>query len=533
MFGKTVVRVLLAVALAATTLGRMAMADVILPKGLTPGSKDEIAFVTADSTTAESSSIVTYNNFVTSEANQDEILESLGATWNAIGSTSTVDANVNAPNNGSIPVYNTAGQLVANSAQPLYSSDLYDPVSYTQFGQETTDTSVWTGSTSFGSSYLVPPLGSAGPEYGFCTYTSDTWLYYGPYAGNFQPMGLYALSSPITVVPEPATLTLSGSALLGLGVVYLLRRGAKTIARPLLAAVLVITAGIALSFSASAVRGDTVYAAQFGSGTIDKISSTGIVSTFATGLTYPLAMVFDKAGNLYVACNSENAGQATVEKITPGGAVSTYATGRTVPTALAFDSSGNLYVTSETNETVSKITAGGQVSKYATVGGEPEGLAFDSSGNLFVSTLNADIYKVSLGGTVSLFADTCQEWGTGLAIDYGNDLFMGNDANGICEITPQGTVSTFATGTTQAMNVAMGSNGTPYVADLGSASVKEVSGAGVMSNLATGLTGVQSVAVLVPEPSTLGLLGASVVGLLGWSRRFNRENFAASRRDGR
>jgi hypothetical protein len=39
---------------------------------------------------------------------------------------------------------------------------------------------------------------------------------------------LYAISSPITIpVPEPATFTLLGAALLGLGVVYLRRRRAK------------------------------------------------------------------------------------------------------------------------------------------------------------------------------------------------------------------------------------------------------------------------------------------------------------------
>lgn len=71
------VRGLLAATVVAMMLGGTAMADTILPQGLAPGSQYEIAFVTADITVAESSSIATYNSFVTSEANQDGILKSL------------------------------------------------------------------------------------------------------------------------------------------------------------------------------------------------------------------------------------------------------------------------------------------------------------------------------------------------------------------------------------------------------------------------------------------------------------------------
>ena len=97
-------------------------AEVILPTGLAPGSRYEIAFVTADSTTATSSDINYYDNFVKTEATQDSVLAGLGVSWNAIASTDSVNAVVNAPYSPSIPIYNTCGQLLTNSTHPLYLS---------------------------------------------------------------------------------------------------------------------------------------------------------------------------------------------------------------------------------------------------------------------------------------------------------------------------------------------------------------------------------------------------------------------------
>ena len=228
------------IALSSTQLA----ADVILPAGLAPGSKYEIAFVTADSVPATSTDINYYNSFVTTEAGQDSILSSLRVTWNAIGSTDAVNANVNAPNNGSIPVYNTNGQLVADSSDPLYSGQgIYNSIDYQQDGSISQNFYVWTGSDVHGdlcpitnnSWTNVLGLGDPLVEEGVIPpYPGNTaWLFSGGCSvGSTYP--LYALSSPITVpTPEPSTLTLLTAGALGLlGYGWRQRRLAKRTVAP-------------------------------------------------------------------------------------------------------------------------------------------------------------------------------------------------------------------------------------------------------------------------------------------------------------
>jgi hypothetical protein len=132
---------------------------------------------------------------------------------------------------------------------------------------------------------------------------------------------------------------------------------------------LIVASTISFPIAASAA---TLYAANAGSNSIDKISSTGVVSTFATGLSNPTALVFDSSGNLFEA----DAGSNSINKISSTGVVSTFATGLSNPTALVFDSSGNLFEADAGSNSINKISSTGVVSTFATGLSNPTALAF-------------------------------------------------------------------------------------------------------------------------------------------------------------
>lgn len=260
-------------------------------------------------------------------------------------------------------------------------------------------------------------------------------------------------------------------------------------------------AGITDSFNqplgATVDASGNVYIAEGGSHVIRKITPGGQVSVFAgsysqgftngTGTSasfyHPVGLSADASGNIYVADEDNN----VIRKITSAGVVTTFAGSGAqgsgdgaaasatfyYPCGVAVDGSGNVYVADAFNNKIRKITSAGMVSTLAGSGtassvdgtgtsatfNQPFSVVTDASGNIYVTDrVGAKIRKVTPAGVVTTlagsgtagFADGTGSAAsfnapTGLAIDKAGNLYVADETNNrIRKITPAGVVTTLS-----------------------------------------------------------------------------------------
>ena len=240
-----------------------------------------------------------------------------------------------------------------------------------------------------------------------------------------------------------------------------------------------------------------IYVADRETHLIRKITPAGVVSTFAgsgnagsangTGtsasFSKPHDIAIDQSGNVYVADHDNH----LIRKITSAGVVSTFAgsgssgsangTGTSAsfngPSGIAIGPNGNIFVTDKGNHLIRKITSAGVVSTFAGSGSPgsangtgtsasfrtPYNLNCDLSGNVYVADHdNHLIRKITSAGVVSTFAGSGNAGsanGTGTSASFNNPRDIDFDASGniyVCDktnhlirkITSAGVVSTYA-----------------------------------------------------------------------------------------
>jgi sugar lactone lactonase YvrE len=148
-----------------------------------------------------------------------------------------------------------------------------------------------------------------------------------------------------------------------------------------------------------------------GSGSYGSANGTGAAATFSS--IYGIAA--DASGNIYVSDSDNN----LIRKVSSVGVVTTFAgSGKTGsadgpaasasfngPDGITVDANGNVYVCDFLNNSVRKITQGGVVSTVATSLYQPRGVAVDASGNVYIAdTGNRLIKMVTPAGVVNVIA---------------------------------------------------------------------------------------------------------------------------------
>lgn len=200
---------------------------VTVPSGLAPGENYRIIFGTSTTTSASQGFIGYYNDFVTTAANLDAGLASLGTTWVVLGSTVQVNALENAnlsTNDTATKFFNTRGELIAigvSGINGLYGGfqNVHFNIIYTEAGNDVMDTLgnrlVWTGTSEFGTALL--PFGNDGVYHGAPFAPTSIWTAQSIANRNAQ-FPVYGISGVLTApeVPEPGTLVLTALAVAAL-----------------------------------------------------------------------------------------------------------------------------------------------------------------------------------------------------------------------------------------------------------------------------------------------------------------------------
>lgn len=246
---------------------------------------------------------------------------------------------------------------------------------------------------------------------------------------------------------------------------------------------------------------DNVYIAEYGTSTVRKMTSGGVV-TLLSGVfgspggtdgpkgvarfSSPEALTVAEDGVVFVADTFNNA----IRRIATNGSVTTVAgtissVGSTdgtasearfySPSGVDVDASGTLYIADTANHTIRKISGAGNVSLLAGAAGVtgsvngpggaarfryPDGLAVDGAGNVYVAdTDNHTIRKITAAGVVATLAGSAGGFGStngagaiarfssprGVAVDRFGNVYVADAGNHLIrKITSDGTTTTLA-----------------------------------------------------------------------------------------
>ena len=293
------------------------------------------------------------------------------------------------------------------------------------------------------------------------------------------------------------------------------------------------------------VSPDGIIRTVAGNGTVGILLGPGRNATLSQ-LTYPVGVLADNAGNLYIADGQvrklDAQGRLTTVAGSGWGAIGDHGSARAAqllgPVGIALDGAGNIYV-STSARLIRKIDGNGIITTVAGDGEQgfdtdgvpatsaplnaPHGITVDRAGNLYIADAdNHRVRQVGVDGVIHTVAGTglpgfAGDGGaanvaqlsepSGVAVDTAGNMYIADTGNNrVRKVTPSGVISTIAGNGAAAytgdggpaaaaslsapVGVYADASGNIYIADTGNHSVRVVSTGGIIATIAgTGIAG--------------------------------------------
>jgi len=239
--------------------------------------------------------------------------------------------------------------------------------------------------------------------------------------------------------------------------------------------------GIGTQPLAIAFDGTNMWTANYNANSVNKVSPTGTITTYAMLVgTGPDNVAFDGT-NMWTA----NANGNSVTEISPTGATTTYSGTGSQPEGIAFDGT-NMWTANYSGNSVTEISPTGTTTTYSTgAGTHPAAIAFDGT-NMWTANINGNsVTEISPTGATTTYSIGAGTSPTAIAFDGTNMWTANKNGNSVTEISPTGATTTYSGTGSQPEGIAFdGTN--MWTANYSGNSVIEISPTGATTTYSTG-----------------------------------------------
>jgi hypothetical protein len=220
-----------------------------------------------------------------------------------------------------------------------------------------------------------------------------------------------------------------------------------------------------------AFDGTNMWTANYGGGSVSKITASGTVTTYGGLGGSPSGVAFDGT-NIWVS----NYGGNSVSKITSVGATSTFAVSGG-PNDIAYDGAGHMWTVNYGGNSMSEISSTGTVMHTYSIGANPYGIAFDGTNMWATNMTDSTVSKVTPTGTTTTYS---VGWNPARIAFDGTNMWTANDiGSSVTKITPTGTTTEYSV-SGYPYGIAFDSNGYMWTANYGGNSVSKISSTGTV-----------------------------------------------------